>query len=149
MCSDDNLTDGKPGACCVPPEKWDSTANAGAGACKACSNTQAPAELKANYDQPYITCTGNGVVADTHFRYRITKEGSTDAPFVSDIFQNSVQILHPKMPIGNYTVQCFYGNATTVNTTGAALPHTCEKRMQVKDVNENMVQGCNRIYAYK
>lgn len=147
MCSDDNLTDGKPGACCVPPEKWDSTANGGAGACLACSNTQAPAELKANYDQPYITCTGNGVVADTHFRYMI-KQGTT-VVMTSDIYPNSTQVLHPKMAAGTYTVQCFYGNATAVNTTGTATPHTCEKTMTVKDANENAVQGCNRVYAYK
>lgn len=138
MCSDDNLTDGKPGACCVPPEKWDSTANGGAGACLACSNTQAPAELKANYDQPYITCTGNGVVADTHFRYMI-KQGTT-VVMTSDIYPNSTQVLHPKMSEGVYTVQCFYGNATTVNTTGTATPHTCEKTMTVKADNANTIQ---------
>lgn len=148
MCSDDNLTDGKPGACCVPPEKWDSTANAGAGACRACNNTQAPGEIKANYDQPYITCTGNGVLTDTHFRYMI-KQGTT-VIMTSDIYQNSTQVLHPKMSTaGTYTVQCFYGNATTVNTTGTATPHTCEKTMIVKTDNENAVQGCNRLYAYK
>lgn len=143
MCSDDNFTDNLPGACCVPPEKWDTATKT----CKACSNTQAPSELKANYDQPYITCTGNGVVADTHFRYMI-KQGTT-VVMTSDIYPNSTQVLHPKMPAGDYTVQCFYGNAATVNTTGTATPHTCEKRMQVKDANENAVQGCNRVYAYK
>lgn len=70
MCSDDNLADGKPGACCIPPKKWNSTTNA----CVECSNTQAPSELKAGIDEPYITCTGNGDTTKTHFRYRITKQ---------------------------------------------------------------------------
>lgn len=47
VCSDDNPNDNKPGACCIAPKKWDSTANAGVGACVECTNTQAPAELKA------------------------------------------------------------------------------------------------------
>lgn len=37
-----------------------------------CTNTQAPAELKAGVDEPYITCTGDGDIAKTHFKYRIT-----------------------------------------------------------------------------
>lgn len=145
MCSDDNLTDNLPGACCVPPEKWDTTTKT----CTACSNTQAPAELKANHDQPYIACTGNGVLTDTHFRYRLTKKDSTDAPFVSDIFSNSTQVLHPKLAAGMYTVECFYGNATAVNTSNTATPHSCVKTIESKDVNANAVNGCSRIYAYK
>jgi hypothetical protein len=37
-----------------------------------CTSTQAPAELKAGIDEPYITCTGNGDTTQTHFKYRIT-----------------------------------------------------------------------------
>lgn len=145
MCSDDNLTDDKPGACCVPPKKWD-TASA---TCKSCSNTQAPSELKANYDQPYIACTGDGTVSNTHFRYRITKAGSADAPFVSELYTIGTQVLHPKMAVGSYTVNCFYGNSTTVDTSTTAVPHECIKTMEAKDVNANAVNGCSRIFGYK
>lgn len=45
-----------------------------------CTNTQAPAELKAGVDQPYIACMGNGDATKTHFRYKLVKtSGSTTA----------------------------------------------------------------------
>ncbi len=68
MCSDDIPTDNKPGACCLPPQTW----NTATGTCQECTNTQAPSELKAGVDQPYISCTGNGDTTQTHFKYRIT-----------------------------------------------------------------------------
>lgn len=145
VCSDDLPADGKPGACCVAPKTWD-TATA---TCQSCSNTQAPTELKANYDQPYITCTGNGIVSDTHFRYRITKTGSTDAPFISELHTIGTQVLHPKMATGKYTVNCFYGTTTAVDTSATAVPHECMKTMEAKEVNANAVNGCSRIFAYK
>lgn len=145
MCSDDNLTDNLPGACCVPPEKWDTATKT----CKACSNTQAPAQVKANYDQPYIACTGDGVLTNTHFRYKLTKQGSTDASFISDIFSNSTQVLHPKLTTGMYTVECFYGTSSSVDASSTALPHSCVKTIEAKDVNLNLVNGCSRIYGYK
>ena len=93
MCSDDNLGDGKPGACCVPPKQW-STQNS---SCTECNSTQAPSEIKASVDEPYITCTGNGDLTKTHFRYRLTKQGSTDVPFVSGLFTLGTQVLHPTL----------------------------------------------------
>jgi len=85
MCSDDNLGDGKPGACCIPPKKWNSTTNS----CVECSNTQAPSELKAGVDEPYITCTGNGDNTKTHFKYRISPiTGSTGAAIPSSTSTN-------------------------------------------------------------
>lgn len=141
MCSDDNLTDDKPGACCVPPKKW----NTATSSCVECSNTQAPSELKAGIDQPYITCTGNGDTTKTHFKYRITKQGSTDAPFISEIFTIGTPVLHPTMTLGDYTIECFYGNATGVDTSTTATPHSCVKTMSVK----SDAQGCSRVYPYK
>lgn len=141
MCSDDNPSDGKPGACCVPPKKWNSTTNT----CVECSNTQAPSELKAGVDQPYITCTGNGDTTKTHFRYRITKEGATETPFISEPFTIGTQVLHPTMTLGDYTVECFYGNASGVDTSTTAAPHSCVKTMSVK----SDAQGCSRVYPYK
>lgn len=144
MCSDDNLNDGKPGACCIAPKKWSSTANGGVGACVECSNTQAPSELQAGLDQPYITCTGNGDATKSYFKYKITKIGSTDAPFVSEIKPLGEQVLGQALPVGDYRVECFYGTAASVDTTSQA-PDTCIKTMSVKDT----AQGCSRIYGYK
>lgn len=137
------------GACCPADTTWNSTQNS----CvpnNTCTNTQAPRELKAGYDQPYIACTGNGVATDTHFRYRITKVGSTDAPFISDIFINGTQVLHPTIPTaGTYTVNCFYGTATVVNTAASATPHECSKTMTVREGDTDAINGCSRIFAYK
>jgi hypothetical protein len=69
MCSDDIPTDNKPGACCLPPKKW----NTATGTCEDCSQTQAPSELKAGVDQPYISCNGDPADSTkTYFKYRIT-----------------------------------------------------------------------------
>lgn len=54
MCSDDNLADNLPGACCVPPATWNTVSKS----CTGCLATQAPSELRAGIDQPYITCAG-------------------------------------------------------------------------------------------
>lgn len=146
MCSDDNLSDNKPGACCLAPKKWNSTANGGAGACVECNNTQAPSELQANLDQPYITCTGNGDTNKTHFRYKLTNLTDTaQAPFVSDIKSVNTSVLHPTLPKADYRVECFYGTAGNVDTSTSSTPDSCVKTMSVKDA----AQGCSRIYGYK
>jgi hypothetical protein len=148
MCSDDLPNDGKPGACCIPPKKWSTSANGWAGACVECSNTQAPAELKAGVDEPYITCTGNGDTTKTHFKYRITKQGSTAAgdTFISEQFTIGTQVLHTaSLALGTYTVECFYGTAASVDTSTAATPHSCTKTTVVSDA----ANGCSRLYPYK
>ena len=97
MCSDDIPTDNKPGACCLPPQSW----NTATGTCMECSNTQAPSELKAGVDQPYISCTGNGDTTQTHFRYRLTKTSGTPT---ADVFTSvtpvsvGTQVLHTATP---------------------------------------------------
>lgn len=53
------------------------------------------------------------------------------------------------MTTGTYTVQCFYGTATTVDVSNTATPHSCEKTMNVREANTNNINGCSRIYAYK
>jgi len=47
--------------------------------------TSAPSELQTDIDQPYINCRGNGDPLATHYRYRLTKILSAEAPFISDI----------------------------------------------------------------
>ncbi len=144
LCSDDIPDDGKPGACCLPPESWDTET----ASCRSCTNTQAPNVLKAGFDQPYIACTGDGNVANTHFRYRITKEGGTDAPFISELYTIGTQVLHSTIPTsGTYTVNCFYGTASAVDTT--ATPHECTKTMTVSDGKTDEINGCSRVFAYK
>ena len=97
MCSDDLPNDNKPGACCLPPQTW----NTATGTCMECTNTQAPSELKAGVDQPYISCTGNGDTTQTHFRYRITKTSGTPT---ADVYTSTTpspvgtQILHTATP---------------------------------------------------
>ncbi len=50
-----------------------------------CNQTQAPSELKAEYDQPYISCLGSGDATQTHFKYRLTRINgdSSEVEFVS------------------------------------------------------------------
>jgi hypothetical protein len=55
------------------------------------------------------------------------------------------QVLHPTMTLGDYTVECFYGNSTSVDTSTTAAPHSCVKTMSVK----SDAQGCSRVYPYK
>ena len=91
MCSDDVPGDTLPGACCLPPERWDTSLSS----CIECTNTQAPSELKAGLDQPYISCTGSG--STTHFKYRLTKTSGTPAatPYTSpDPILNGTPVLH-------------------------------------------------------
>ena len=147
LCSDDLPDDNKPGACCIPPKTWSTATNS----CVECSNTQAPSEIKADFDQPYISCTGSGVATQTHFRYRITKTSptNTDAPYVSEPFTIGTQVLHPKMSVGTYSVQCFYGTSAAVDTSSTATPHSCMKTILVRDSSINTVNGCSRIYPYK
>ena len=49
------------------------------------------------------------------------------------------------MTLGDYTVECFYGNSTGVDTSTTAAPHSCVKTMRVK----SDAQGCSRVYPYK
>jgi hypothetical protein len=43
-----------------------------------CTQTQAPSELKAGVDQPYISCNGDPTDSTkTHFKYRLTKTAGT------------------------------------------------------------------------
>ena len=131
-CSDDNLTDNKPGACCIAPKKWNTATNT----CAECTTTQAPSELQVGLDKPYITCTGNGDTTKTHFKYRLTPTvpSATNPVFVSHIFPVGTQVLHTaSLPLGNYTVECFYGNATTVDTSTTATPNACTKNIEVKN----------------
>jgi len=110
--------------------------------------TQAPTELQVGLDKPYITCTGNGDTTKTHFRYRLTPTvvSATSSVFVSDIFPVGNQVLHTAaLPLGNYTVECFYGTATNVDTSVSATPNACTKNIEVK----NTAQGCSRVYAYR
>jgi len=49
------------------------------------------------------------------------------------------------MTIGSYTVQCFYGTATTVDASTTAIPDTCTKTTVVS----NTANGCSRIFPYR
>lgn len=65
-----------------------------------CNQTQAPSELKAEYDQPYISCLGSGDITQTHFKYRLTKinGASSEVEFVSSESELiGIQILHPTL----------------------------------------------------
>ena len=98
MCSDDIPTDNKPGACCLPPQTWNTATNT----CQECTNTQAPSELKAGVDQPYISCRGDvNDMAKTHFKYKLTKiSGTPETPYVSTTpVLNGTQILHAVTPL--------------------------------------------------
>lgn len=53
------------------------------------------------------------------------------------------------MSKGEYSVECFYGTATTVDTGAAVSPDVCVKNISVKDSGTGAVQGCSRIYGYK
>lgn len=119
------------GACCPAGAQWSSANNK----CESnCTTTQAPSELKAGVDQPYITCTA-GPTGTTHFRYRLTDTSApTATPFISAIYSNSTQVLHPVInTAGTYKVECFYGTATTVDTGNTATPSTCVKNITVKN----------------
>jgi hypothetical protein len=109
-----------------------------------CANTQAPSELKVGVDQPLITCTGNGDMTKTHFKYRIKKQGSPDV-FTSEIFPLNTQVRHPTMTAGAYTVECFYGTGAQVDTSVTVPPHPCAKTITVNTT----ANGCSRIYPYK
>lgn len=143
VCSDDNLTDNKPGACCVAPKKWNTATNT----CAECTTTQAPSEIQFGVDKPYISCVANGDTSKTHFKYRLTPVGaSAGTPYVSESFTVGTQILHTAtLPLGNYMVECFYGNSTAVDTGTTAVPNECTKTIEVK----NIAQGCSRVYAYR
>ncbi len=98
MCSDDIPTDNKPGACCLTPQTW----NTATGTCQECTNTQAPSELKAGVDQPYISCKGDiGDATKTHFKYKLTKtSGPPEAAYISTTpVANGDQILHTVTPL--------------------------------------------------
>lgn len=69
----------------------------------------------------------------------------TEPPFISEMYTVGTQILHPTMTLGDYTVECFYGNATGVDASATATPHSCVKTMSVK----SDAQGCSRVYPYK
>jgi len=147
MCSDDIPTDNKPGACCLPPQTWNTATNT----CQECTNTQAPSELKAGVDQPYISCTGNGDTAQTHFKYRLTKTSGTPAatPYTSTTpTLIGTQVLHTETPFteGTYKVECFYGTASSVPTDVTAMPDTCTKNIQVTTGN---AQGCDALITHK
>ena len=109
-----------------------------------CTNTQSPSELKVGVDQPLITCTGNGDMTKTHFKYRIKKQGSPDV-FISESFTLNTQVRHPTMTAGTYTVECFYGTGAQVDTSVTAPPHPCAKTITVNTT----ANGCSRIYPYK
>lgn len=141
FCSDDDFTDNTPGACCHASNQWNSASKS----CVQCTSTQAPSELKAGVDQPYITCTGNGDATKTHFKYRLTQKGGIMPPFISDAHTLGTQVLHPSLTVGMYTVECFYGTAASVDVSVTAQPHLCTKTITV---NSN-AQGCSRIYAYQ
>lgn len=117
----------------------------------ACTNTQAPSELQAGVDQPYISCMGNGDATKTHFRYKLIKTaGSTETDFVSTVPAIiGTQILHPALTQGNYRVECYYGTNTELTTTLPATPHACMKSMNVKAAGDPTAQGCENIYAHK
>ena len=59
-----------------------------------CTTTEAPSELKANVDKPYISCT-NGAQG-THFKYRISNPNDTAfTPFEStSIYSVGTRVLH-------------------------------------------------------
>lgn len=117
----------------------------------ACTNTQAPSELKAGIDQPYISCTGNGDATKTHFRYKIIKTaGSTETDFVSTIpALIGTQMLHPTLTQGNYRVECYYGTMSELTTALPAAAHSCTKSINVKASDDATAQGCGDIYAHK
>lgn len=132
------LTMTQVGACCPAGAQW-SIAN---NRCETnCNTTQAPSELKAGVDQPYISCTA-GPSGTTHFRYRLTDMSApTAAPFISNIYSNGTPVLHSFInTAGDYKVECFYGNATSVDTDNTATPSTCVKNIVVK--NDPNTQGC-------
>jgi len=133
------------GACCPAGAQWSSANNK----CETnCTTTQAPSELKAGIDQPYISCTA-GPTGTTHFKYRLTDTSApTATPFISAIYTNGTQVLHPIInAAGNYKVECFYGNATSVDTGNTATPSTCVKNIVVK--NDANTQGCEGLVSYK
>lgn len=140
MCSDDNLTDNKPGACCVAPKKWNTATNT----CAECTTTQAPSELQVGVDKPYITCNANGDTLKTHFRYRLTPVAnstavtpastSTDANFkIQKLLAKAVSGVCPSNAsayVANLTgivandkicVRLVYDNATTGAVSNALI----------------------------
>lgn len=139
------LTTTQIGACCPAGAQWSFANNK----CETnCNTTQAPSELKAGIDQPYITCTA-GPSGTTHFRYRLTDVSApTATPFISAIYANSTPVLHPVInAAGTYKVECFYGSATSVDTSNTATPSTCTKNITVK--NDANTQGCEGLVSYK
>lgn len=143
--SSDTLATTQIGACCPAGAQWNSANNK----CETnCTTTQAPSELKAGVDQPYISCTA-GPTGTTHFKYRLTDTSApTATPFISAIYSNGTQVLHPVInTVGNYKVECFYGNATSVDTSNTATPSTCVKNIAIK--NDANTQGCEGLVSYK
>lgn len=58
-----------------------------------CTTTEAPSELKANMDKPYINCT-NGAQG-THFKYKISNPNDIAfTPILSDIYSVGTRVLH-------------------------------------------------------
>lgn len=99
-------------------------------------------------DQAYITCLAHtSYPTATHFRYRVTNLASPSSPSLSEITRLGDLVLHPIInTVGHYRVECFYGTAAAVVTTGA--PSTCVKYISVRD-DEATTQGCNDIYSYQ
>lgn len=100
-------------------------------------------------DQAYITCRAHpsNPAGTTSFRYRLTDLANPTTPYISEITPLDTLVLHPIINnIGNYRVECFYGTAAAVDTTGA--PSTCVKHISVRD-DEATTQGCDDIYSYK
>lgn len=103
----------------------------------------------AGVDQAYITCRAHpsNPAGTTSFRYRLTDLANPATPYISEITPLDTLVLHPIINnIGNYRVECFYGTAAAVDTTGA--PSTCVKHISVRD-DEATTQGCDDIYSYK
>lgn len=108
-----------------------------------CNQTQAPSELKAEFDQPYINCSGSGDATQTHFKYRLTKINGSSSKVEFVLPEPEIvgtQILHSTLTQGEYKVECFYGTESSVPTDISAVPHICNKIMMVKPATETNVQ---------
>lgn len=73
---------------CADGLAWNGTSCA-----STCTTTEAPSELKANVDKPYISCTDN--TKGSHFKYRISDPNNPEfTPIVSDIYTVGTRVLH-------------------------------------------------------
>lgn len=111
-----------------------------------CTDTEAPNELKANIDKPYIDCNG---ATGTHFKYRISNpEDNTFTPVESSIFlvSGTERILHQStLPTSatDYVVECIYGDSTL---SVPVVDTECVKSVTVRtSTANNEVQGCAGI----